>query len=415
MAKVGHAVGLSYQDLGEGRFRLHWRQWEEQPGGGRQRAQRSVTAYSVDERRRLELDIEKALAEKGWWSASELVVAAKPVDVNLERAGLAWLDWKSGLRAVSASTRRNLAGSMRRWFDTLRTARGWSAETVIPGNEMSQATLAEVGRHLRERYAEGTVYQTISAVVDMWTWAASQDEYASLPRPPYNLQIVMPRPADYHAPDAVPAFAECDAAIRNIRLPIPRRLAILMRYTGLRLEQAVHVHREDLDLRAGTLLIRKGKSRREKATMRRVPVSPHLVADLRPWLETRLPGPLFPDPKDAKIPLVSYRNQTRYVTEGWRTATQNGDARLEVWAPPSRSKTRPDHAFRAAFQAALADVGVSDSTIDWLVGHAPKTTRARHYARPSDNVLRQAVAKVDPIAWDGIDPLSWTSRKAQAG
>ncbi len=404
MPKVGHAVGLSYQDLGGGRFRLSWRQWEEVPDGGRVRRQRSVTAYSVEERRRLELEIERTLLERGYWSGDE--PAAKPLDVNLERAALAWLDWKTGLRAVSTSTRRNLAGAMRRWFNTLRRLRGWAPEVVIPGNEMKQSTVAEVTKHLRERYAEGTVYQTVAAVIDMWTWAASQDEYAALPRPPYNLQLVMPPAVAYHAPDAVPTFAECDAAIRLIRLPLPRRLAIIMRYTGLRLEQAAHIHREDIDLRAKTLLIRKGKSRREQAMMRRVPVARHLVADLRPWLEGRLPGPLFPDPTNGALPLVNYRNQTRYVTEAWRRATQNGSARLEVWAPPSRSKTRPDHAFRAAFQAALDEAGVSDSTIDWLVGHAPKSTRSRHYARPSDNVLREAVERVTQIDWQGMDPLS---------
>jgi hypothetical protein len=53
-----------------------------------------------------------------------------------------------------------------------------------------------------------------------------------------------------------------------------------MRYTGLRIEQAAWVYREDLDFDGCTLVVRKGKSRKEKALMRRVEASPHLFADL---------------------------------------------------------------------------------------------------------------------------------------
>src|SRR5690606_14506234 len=70
-------------------------------------------------------------------------------------------------------------------------------------------------------YAEGTIYQTVAAVVDMWTWAADASAYAALPNPPYNLERVMPRPPAYEAPAAVPTWAECDAVIRRVRLPKP--------------------------------------------------------------------------------------------------------------------------------------------------------------------------------------------------
>ena len=50
----------------------------------------------------------------------------------------------------------------------------------------------------------------------------------------------------------------------------------------------------------------------------------------------------------------------------------------EVWMPINRDKARPDHAFRAAFQSNLHEQGVSDNVNDWLVGHAPASTRGKH-------------------------------------
>lgn len=46
--------------------------------------------------------------------------------------------------------------------------------------------------------------------------------------------------------------------------------------------------------------------------------------------------------------------------------------------PINRDKARPDHAFRAAFQSNLHEQGVSDNVNDWLVGHAPASTRGKH-------------------------------------
>lgn len=87
------------------------------------------------------------------------------------------------------------------------------------------------------------------------------------------------------------------------------------------------VHREDVDLVGRTLLVRKGKSQREQALMRRILVSPHPLADLRERLLEQEAGPLFPDLNDPSVPMKSLRNQTRYVTEGWAVATDGGEAR----------------------------------------------------------------------------------------
>lgn len=371
-----------------------------------------MTAYSVEERKRLEAEIEEALRTRGFWEKPSGPEPARPADVNLEVAAVAWIEWKVAIRGVSETTKSNLARSMKRFFTELRTVLKLRKKDIVLGEALIQENITKVVARWRGRYGEGTIYQTIAAVVDMWTWVASQDHYASVPRPPYNKHLVLPAPPVYTAPASVPTMEECDAVIRRVRLPLPRMLAVVMRYTGLRLEQAVHIHREDVDVKGSTLLIRKGKTRREKALMRRVPVSPWLFEDLAQLLAAVESGPLFPDKKEPALPLRSYRNKSVYIREAWVAATDADEARLEVWNPPNRRKARPDHAFRAAFQALLTDEGIADNVIDWLVGHAPQTTRARHYAQPSPRVLTKAVEFVPRIEWrDEVDNVIYLRRR----
>lgn len=405
MPKLGHKYGVSYQEEGSGKFRVRWRQWEEEPNGSRVRRQRSVFAYSMEEVKQLALDIEKALDDRGWWEAKDVPV--RPAELNLERVAADWIHWKKSVRRARPNTVKNLASSMRRFFRTLRRVHGLGEDEVVPGRLLTERDLVRVQDAWTEPpfdYGEGTVYQTIAAVVGMWKWAADEPAYAALCRPPRELERVMPPTPLYETPEIVPTWAELDSVLRRVTQTRAQGLAIIMRYTGLRIEQASYVYAEDFDPVGGTLLIRKGKSRREQNLMRRVPASPHLFVDIGPWVNSVSTGPLFPDHKATDqegnpIPIVSYRNQTPYITEAWRAATKAKEARLEAWSPPNRRRNRPDHAFRATFQAEIERAGMSDRVIDWLVGHSSKTTRGKHYNRPVDEVLRQAVDTVPAIDW----------------
>ena len=80
--------------------------------------------------------------------------------------------------------------------------------------------------------------------------------------------------------------------------------------------------------------------------------------------------------------------------------------------PINRAKARPDHAFRAAFQSNLQNRGISDNVIDWLVGHAPASTRGKHYAQPAENALRSAVKAIPAVDWQNsaVTVLRFDSR-----
>lgn len=406
MPKVEGAedLSLSYEERANGKYILRWRQWETAADGTRKRRQRTVMVYSVAERKQLELEITRALRERGWWEREQELPPARPADVNMEHAGRAWVRWKVGVKGVAPNTRKNLAYALSRFFKALRKVNGLPKTAPVGGHLMTRENVTQVLTLWRPMYSEGTVYQSVAAVLDMWTWVCDQPEYEAVPSPPRNLGQLRPPPAVYEAPELNPTLEECDAVIRRIRHPMAKRLAIIMRYTGLRMVQAAAIHREDIDWDEKTLLVRRGKSRRERAQMRRVPVSPHLLTDLGDEMKGLGPGPLCPDrsatdEQGNPLPMVGYRNLTRYVTAAWKAAIAAKEARQEVLSPPNRKRNRPDHAFRAAMQVFLEAQGVQERVIDALVGHAPQSTRAMHYTRPTNEALRRAVDMLPAIEW----------------
>ena len=411
MPKVEGAedLSLSYERRANGRWLLRWRQWEEEPDGSRRRKQRTVTAHSVAERKQFELQIVEALRNVGWWSRNDdSRRPAKPFNVNLEAVARNWIGWKVGVKGVEPNTRTNLANAMKRFFTTLRALNDLHAKQVVPGSLMTTPQYtAVVGRWRERKYGDATIYGSAIAVLDMWTWAADQPGNEALPRPPYNIASLRPLPPNYQSPEDVATMAECDAVVRRIARRDAQVYAIIMRYTGLRLFQAAGIYREDIDWQAATMIVRCGKSRREKAQKRRIAISTHLIADLSPLVRVGPPGPLIADPSyvgpnGEAISVVNYRVVSKFVTRAWHAAIEAGEARFAVYKPPNRSQCRPNQAFRSAFQQYLEDdCDVPERVVDWLVGHAPRTTRGKHYARPSLAKQRNAVDQIPAIDWTG--------------
>ncbi len=166
--------------------------------------------------------------------------------------------------------------------------------------------------------------------------------------------------------------------------------AVILRYTGLRLRQVTGIAREDLDLTAGTLLVRHGKSRAEQAEMRTVPLAAGLRAE--PLFRAALSA------KAGKGPLLRCSNPRATVFSSWEDASELDGVPRNVWAPPNRINARPDHAFRAAFQAHLAAGKVAGDVVDFLVGHQGDL-RGTHYGRDLDADARAAVDGLPPIKW----------------
>ena len=65
--------------------------------------------------------------------------------------------------------------------------------------------------------------------------------------------------------------------------------------------------------------------------------------------------------------------------------------------------TRPEHAFRAGFQAFLSRNRIDEEVIDAIVGHLVRSVRSRHYAGAESLWERmvEAMELLPPIEWRG--------------
>ncbi|MEN0066043.1 MAG: site-specific integrase [Myxococcota bacterium] len=399
-------------DPTSGRVKVMWRNREQQADGSIKQRQRKLTSDSLPEARELAVQIAASLKRTGWFELGQS--AFRPAVEDLERVFKAYLDHKVKFERVRPNTRSNLARSFQRFGRGMRSLLALSNAEVIPAEAMTLENYrrwvmwaGSVGTRAGGAYGPGTIYQSAHTVLDAWGWAADQGRWMSLPAPPYNRRAHLPPSPQYGPPADTATWAEMDAAIARIRAdrggPTPnvgtaKYSAIIQRFTGLRLFQAIGMHAEDIDIGGNTLIIRRGKSRREAALMRRIAVSPHLWVALEPVLAHVTTGPLFPDRSRPDSPMVSYRNTTRYVTRAWNDAIEDGLARITVVRPPNRDKGSPTHCFRSGFMAQLAANGVSDAVLDHLVGHAPGSVRGQHYTTPSLELQHQAVSNIPSLS-----------------
>jgi site-specific recombinase XerD len=401
MAGIPGIEGVSYARY-RGGWKLRWRETHETPDGHAVKA-RSVTVTTEADVPSTALAIRRALDQRGWWDPNEVSspVKARPLDVDIEAIAGEWVARKVGRLRLAESTKANLKGSVQRFFEGVRAVAELPEDGPIPARHLTRDTVEQVTVWLAERYAEGTVYQTLYPVLkEFWPWA-SDHGVAGLEPAPRDVKSLMPKNAVYAPPNVLPTLAEVDAMIARITVTRARVAAVLMRATGLRIEQVTCIRGSDIDPVVNTLVIAKGESRREKAMMRTVAIPTWLVPmlkDLRAWKA----GVIIPHMDryggvyDQVMP--SPRNLAIHFKRAWTRAVKDGVARPGIWAPGNRAKASTTHVLRAVYQATLEEAGVRDSVIDWLVGHAGRSTRATSYTKPSMDMLRAAVERVPVVA-----------------
>jgi integrase len=225
----------------------------------------------------------------------------------------------------------------------------------------------------------------MSAAVMMWRWAFDSDAYGQQTPRPRTIEM----PETPVPPVRAPRWAQMDLVVSLLRLPWHRQLSTLVRFTGLRIDQAFALEWEDFDLEACEVTIRPelGKSKAERRG-RRMPISGHLAREMAGWGPRT--GRLF---CHAKPPYYS-------INRAWR----------ESGVPPVVWRRHVNHAFRKGFESELLAAGVRQQEIDFLVGHAAGLN-ADHYIDPTWALrLRDAVDQIPPMAV-GVVPM--TRREAR--
>lgn len=244
---------------------------------------------------------------------------------------------------------------------------------------------ADTSLHGKDPRAAATIAKNTAIVQRMWWWWFDADETGKTP-PPKKLRM----PAQVRRRTMAPTWAEMDACIAACRIDWHRQLATLLRFTGLRVSQALALVWADFDLERGELHVRPelGKSAQEM-TGRVVPISPHLVAILAGW--GRREGFVVQCSRSARLA------RPRDLERAWARAEVRKDARRQ-----------PHHAFRKGFVSELKRLGADNDAVEVLVGHS---LGLRGVYTDSDAIpLRAAVALIPPLAASNV--LQMKAREA---
>lgn len=139
-----------------------------------------------------------------------------------------------------------------------------------------------------------------------------------------------------------------------------RRVAVVQRYTGLRVSQILALTWSDIDLERGRLrLSSTSKGSKGQRVDRVVPMHSALQAELRTWETT--PGPIFTrtatkGPRKG-LPVVPRGDEVADVFTGaWKRA----GVEVAKWSSIGRQNARPTHAIRAAWKSHIAGAASYD-------------------------------------------------------
>ena len=419
--------GVSVTRTKSGKWSLRWRE----PllvDGERQTRQRQKTVSTEQAAIALRAKILRAV-ETGEIYETEARVST--IVCSFDEVGVAWLKSKKS-HGATLSTRQTYAKALNSFCGAVRFLKGLAEDEPIPVSMLSLGLLEEVAAELRDpspdrqiRHCRSTAngervwytratpradggYRPVTAARSAWARATLEvAHFPGVPVPAPSAADLPVRGSLYTAPDA-PTLAECDAVLRQLmnrrHAYVALSAAIVMRWTGLRVAQTRALRWTDLDVEALTLTLpaAAGKSRREKSSARSIPISKGMLSDLERACAAPLRDPVWVVPRaNTRVCGAKTGSQpNNTIREAWRSATALGEVRRDVWDPPSRAVARPNHAFRAAIQAFWDNARVREAAIDVLVGHAPATTRRRHYAPIEPEDLRAAVDLLPPVNWD---------------
>lgn len=317
---------------------------------------------------RIEAPSLRAIAGR-WVEALNRTLAPRTVE-RLVQMGDPFLDWYEERHGKDAGPRHLSRSTVEAYWEHVRTP--------------------ATGRYLHRR-TETTARKHIEAIHLLWEWAADREEYAdrvlgeeAVPR---CRKMTLPRrPAT--TPRVAPTWAEMDMAI-DAAEGWRRCVLIVMRCTGLRVQQAMGLRWDDVDGDHLTIRGELGKMPAERVG-RRIPVAPVLLAE---WRSPRLaawtdPAWIVPcrtgwDRADSEDRVV----RSRDIAAIWSRTR----AREAAW------RGRPDHAFRAGFQTGVRALGASREASEYLVGHALPGLDASYIDVDQVFKLPEAVALVPAI------------------
>jgi integrase len=356
------------------RYRVRWHDLDD--------SERSYPCPDRSTAQLIKLEIEQAFALGQQWLPPEARArAASKQQSDLRDILKAYI--KESVRVNKKSTAEGHARALDIFLRFLSERMG--KETLYPPSLLSRRLLGDLydwtaeGQFGRPRKV-ATRRRLVNAIELVWAWAYEDDEFGeTMPRP---RRLRMPK--EPGSITVAPTWAEMDAAI-SAASAWQRQLLIVLRFTGLRVQQAMQLLWNDVDLERATLRVRPelGKSQQEQSG-RVIPISQHLVSVLASW--GRREGPIIPSSR--KIGPRHREARARDAQRAWIRAGVREEAFRQ-----------PHHAFRKGLISGLKRAGADADAVEYLVGHSLGLRGV--YTDPDALPLREAVALIPPLSIEG--------------
>ena len=149
-------------------------------------------------------------------------------------------------------------------------------------------------------------------------------------------------------------------------------IPLLCRYTGARLNEMAQLTHSDIECSEDGIYcihVRRGDGQTVKtdSSLRRIPISEHLIELGFLEFVNSSQGALFPD-----IPRGTYGKASSAFSRWWSKRVKSKGIKI----------AQPAHAFRHAFKTEMRALGITDSISDAITGHASKTEGGRYGSVP---------------------------------
>ena len=262
--------------------------------------------------------------------------------------------------------------------------------TNIPARQVSESDIKEYVRTLFEKnYVVGTINGAIIALKVFYRFLHSKGLIFSDPT-----QNIMESENERTLPKCVLPASDMEAirqflkgnSLLNLR---DRAITEVLYATGLRLSELTALDISDLDLSAGSLLVRKGKGGKDRQSI----LSRDAVLSVSSYLKERRKTP--DHEKSLWINRHGKRLSSRWIGKMLKKAAEN--AGLKVSANP--------HAWRHGVAIALLRKGASIRAVQVFLGHSRlKTTQI--YTQLSIRDLQNVHGKTHPREMDPIPKIN---------
>lgn len=317
---------------------------------------RSAPTKKIAEQLKREIEAEAALGQ-AWEDQREAPV------VTLDLVCKAYL--AATVRGRPASTARYRSSVLQKFLT-------WAGEET-PVSKLTTGMLGDYAQHLQAADIR-SVSRYVGLVEQLWEWAHNRsDTYPGVPTPrritgadndvphaPQPVAVDTPRWLDVdrllHAltPEGAPKGEGSGYGYRP-QWELHRRVALVQRFTGLRVSQILSLDWSDLDLDKHRLTIRAGRrGAKGQKRDRVVPLHKLLVAELAGWGKRE--GSVFgrvatKGKKRGQVVIPRGHDVAEVFTAAW----QRAGVRDSAWSDAGdRRRGRPTNAIRARFKSQIA-------------------------------------------------------------